>query len=109
MKDMLGQEVSSGDFFLIPGGNVRYGGLVLEFGIVLSMTEKRLKTLITRLDKIKLKPTTKTSTKVFKLPVNKSLFQVTHHDLGEQKLFYENPAILALQEAFTKHEAYNGR
>tara|TARA_B100000131_G_C17728018_1_gene455639 strand:- start:92 stop:418 length:327 start_codon:yes stop_codon:yes gene_type:complete len=108
MKDMLGQKISSGDFFLIPGGNVRYGGLVLEVGIVLSMTEKRLKTLITRFDKIKLKPTTKTSTKVFKLPVNTDLFD-EDTDLDEQELFYGNPAILALHQAFLNHEAHNGR
>ena len=108
MKDMLGQKISSGDFFLIPGGNVRYGGLVLEVGIVLSMTEKRLKTLITRFDKIKLKPTTKTSTNVSKLPVNPDLFYETD-DLNQQELFNGNTAILALQEAFTKHEAHNGR
>ena len=64
---MLERTISPGDFFLIPGGNVRYGGLVLEIGVVLDMTEKRMKTLITRFDKIKLKPTTKTSTKVFKI------------------------------------------
>ena len=67
MKDMLERIISPGDFFLIPGGNVRYGGLVLEIGVILDMTEKRMKTLITRFDKIKLKPTTKTSTKVFKI------------------------------------------
>jgi hypothetical protein len=67
MKDMLERTISPGDFFLIPGGNVRYGGLVLEIGIVLALTEKRMKTLITRFDKIKLKPTTKASTKVFKI------------------------------------------
>ena len=67
MRDMLERTISPGDFFLIPGGNVRYGGLVLEVGIVLATTEKRIKTLITRFDKIKLKPTTKTPTKVFKI------------------------------------------
>ena len=51
---MLERTISPGDFFLIPGGNVRYGGLVLEIGIVLALTEKRMKTLITRFDKIKL-------------------------------------------------------
>ena len=66
------------------------------------------KTLITRFDKIKLKPTTKTSTKVFKLPVNPDLFY-EKDDLNQQELFYGNTAILALQEAFTKHEAHNGR
>ena len=63
MKDMLGQNLSPGDMFLMPGGNARYGGLILEVGIILSMTEKRLKTLTTKFDKVKLRPTTKTSTK----------------------------------------------
>ena len=101
MKDMLGQEINAGDFFLIPGGNVRFGGLVLEIGVVVSMTEKRLKTLITRFDKIKIKPTTKTSTKVFKLPTNSELFYIAA-PLGEQEHFYSNPAVLALQEAYVK-------
>lgn len=64
MKDMLGQEISAGDIFLIPGGNVRYGGLVLEVGVILGKTEKRLKTLITRFDKIKCKPTNKSPQKI---------------------------------------------
>ena len=104
MKDMLGQNLNPGDFFLIPGGNVRYGGLVLEIGVILSMTEKRLKTLITKFDKIKLRPTTKTSTKVFKIPVNATFFH-KKSDIDEQELFYGNPAVLALYEAFTKSKA----
>ena len=73
MKDMIGQEISTGDIFIIPGGNVRFGGLVLEFGIVLSKTEKMLKTTVTRLDKIKLKPTNKTPRKVLKIDINSHL------------------------------------
>ena len=106
MKDMLGQELKPGEFFLIPGGNVRYGGLVLEIGIILSMTEKRLKTLITRFDKIKLKPTTKTSTKVFKLPVDSNLFY-ENKDLFEKEAFYGNPAVIALQEAYVEYGITN--
>ena len=101
MKDMLGQTIFPGDFFLIPGGNVRYGGLVLEIGIVLSMTEKRLKTLITRFDKIKLKPTTKSPVKIFKINTNKNLFLSTE-DLGEGEFFYSNEAVLALKTAYNK-------
>lgn len=73
MKDMIGQEILPGDIFIIPGGNVRFGGLVLEFGVVLSKTEKMLKTTVTRLDKIKLKPTNKTPRKVLKIDINSHL------------------------------------
>ena len=107
MKDMLGQNLSPGDMFLMPGGNPRYGGLILEVGIVLSMTEKRLKTLTTRFDKVKLRPTTKTSTKVFKLQIDKKNY--VHEDLGQLEVLYANEAILALQDAFMKHETHNGR
>tara|TARA_Y100000034_G_C6822199_1_gene370409 strand:- start:21 stop:323 length:303 start_codon:yes stop_codon:yes gene_type:complete len=93
MKDMLGRTIGPGDFFLIPGGNVRYGGLVLEIGIVLSMTEKRIKTLITRFDKIKLKPTTKTPTKVFK---------ISSADIDNVLV----PAMIELQAQFKLHEEY---
>ena len=34
MQDMIGQEIYPGDFFVMPGGNARYGGLVIEIGIV---------------------------------------------------------------------------
>ena len=106
MKDMLGQELNPGDYFLIPGGNVRYGGLVLEIGIILSMTEKRLKTLITRFDKIKLKPTTKTSTKVFKLPANSTSASFLIKNTKDH-FFFGNPAIVALQDAYLEYEADN--
>jgi hypothetical protein len=100
MKDMLGQNLNPGDMFLMPGGNPRYGGLILEIGIILSMTEKRLKTLTTRFDKVKLRPTTKTSTKVFKLQIDKNLY--INETLGELKILYSNEAVLALQYAYTK-------
>ena len=70
MKDMIGQELVSGDFFIMPSGNPRYGGLRLEIGIILSMTEKRLKTLTARFDKIEVKKTTKTSSKVLKINIS---------------------------------------
>jgi|SaaInlStandDraft_6_1057023.scaffolds.fasta_scaffold48348_4 hypothetical protein len=89
MKDMLGASINPGDFFIIPGGNVRYGGLVLEVGIVLSMTEKRLKTLITRFDKIKAKPTNKTSKKVLKVSPNEP--------------FMNQPAVIHLQGLYKEY------
>ncbi len=73
MRDIINQIVSPGDFFLIPGGNARYGGLTIEVGVVLSMTEKRLKTLIIRFDKTKLKPITKTPKKILKIELTESL------------------------------------
>lgn len=73
---MINQDIAPGDLFIVPGGNVRFGGLVLEVGIVLSATEKRLKTLITRFDKPKVKPTNKTPSKLLKvLPNNQYLDQ----------------------------------
>ncbi len=99
MKDMIGQPLKPGDMFLMPGGNPRYGGLILEIGIILSMTEKRLKTITTKLSKIQLKRTTKTPSKVFKLQLNKDLFLSTEN-LGELELIYSNEAVLALQDAF---------
>ena len=101
MKDMIGQTLNVGDIFIIPGGNARYGGLVLEAGIILSFTEKRLKALVTRLDKINLKPTTKTPAKVFKLNLNKDNF-LNNENLGELELLYNHKALVALQESFTK-------
>jgi len=97
---MLERTIAPGDFFLIPGGNVRYGGLVLEIGIVLSLTEKRMKTLITRFDKIKLKPTTKTSVKVFKI----SPAEIINN--AESAILV--PAIVELQNAFTAYKTHNG-
>jgi hypothetical protein len=73
MKDMIEQEINPGDFFLLPGGNARYGGLVLEIGVVLSHGNKMMKTLITRFDKIKPKPTNKTSVKVLKIELTEEL------------------------------------
>ena len=67
MKDMLGQNLNPGDLFLMPGGNARFGGLILEVGIILSMTDKRLKTLVTRFDKIKTRNCSKTPQKVLKV------------------------------------------
>ena len=99
---MIGQTLNPGDIFLMPGGNPRYGGLILEIGIILSMTEKRLKTITTKLSKIQLKRTTKTSTKVFKLTFNKDLFLSTE-DLGELELLYSNEAVLALRDAFNSN------
>lgn len=64
---MLGEEISPGDLFLIPGGNARFGGLVIEVGVVLSNTEKMLKTLVSRFDKVKCKPLNKTPRKVLKI------------------------------------------
>jgi len=98
MKDMIGQTLNPGDMFLMPGGNPRYGGLVLEIGIILSMTEKRLKVLTTRFDKIKPKTTTKTPTKVFKIQIDKDIY--INEDLGELEVLYGNEAILALQHAY---------
>ena len=73
MKDMIEQEINPGDFFIMPGGNARYGGLVLEVGIVLSHGAKMMKTLITRFDKVKAKPTNKTSKKVLKIQLTDEL------------------------------------
>lgn len=75
MLDMIQQEILPGDIFVIPGGNVRFGGLVLEVGIVLSNTEKMLKTFTTRLDKVKLKPTNKTPRKVLKIQQTAELLE----------------------------------
>jgi hypothetical protein len=105
MKDMLGQDLNPGDMFLMPGGNARYGGLVLEIGIILSMTEKRLKSLTTRFDKIKVKPTTKTPIKVFKLQIDQELY--VHENFGNLKNLYNDEAVLALRHAYIKHKNNN--
>ena len=94
MKDMIGQPLKPGDIFLMPGGNPRYGGLTLEIGIILAMTEKRLKTITTKFSKIQLKHTTKTSTKVFKLNFSNNA------GFSELEPLYNNEAVLALQRAF---------
>lgn len=75
MKDMLDQEINPGDLFLMPGGNARFGGLVLEVGIVLSMTDKRLKTLVTRFDKIKTRNCSKTPQKILKINFDSSILE----------------------------------
>jgi len=66
MKDSLGRTISIGDIFLIPGGNPRYGGLHLEIGIIEAITEKRIKTIVTKLagDKHAFKKSSRTSTKI---------------------------------------------
>lgn len=86
MLDMIGQNLDPGDLFLIPGGNPRFGGLILEIGIILSKTEKRLKTLTTKFDKINLKSATKTSAKVLKIHLNETLIN--------------HPAVLTLREHY---------
>lgn len=73
MQDMIGQQLTPGDFFLMPGGNPRYGGLVIEIGIVLSLGNKMMKTLVTRFDKIKAKPTNKTSKKVLRINLTEDM------------------------------------
>lgn len=88
MQDMIGQELNPGDFFLIPGGNPRYGGLVIEIGIILSPGNKMMKTLITRFDKVKTKPTNKTSKKVLKINLTEDM--------------KKTEAVLKLQEYYEK-------
>ena len=85
MKDMIGQELSPGDLFVMPAGNPRYGGLRLEIGIIMSMTEKRLKTITNRLDKNDIKKTTKTPLKVLKI------------NMYSNQLFYNNESVAALK------------
>lgn len=64
MRDTINQIITPGSFFLMPDGNPRYGGLKLKLGVVLSMTEKRCKCLISELNQYKPKPTTKTPQKL---------------------------------------------
>ena len=64
MRDTINQIITPGSFFLMPDGNPRYGGLKIKLGVVLSMTEKRCKCLITELNEYKPKPTTKTPQKL---------------------------------------------
>lgn len=64
MKDCINQIIEPGSFFLMPDGNPRYGGLKIKLGVVLSMTEKRCKCLISELSQYKPKPTTKTPQKL---------------------------------------------
>jgi hypothetical protein len=77
-KDMIGQELSSGDYFIIPGGNARYGGLILEVGIIVFLPEhgkKMLKVITTRWDKIKPLPKNKTPQKVLKIDLTQDMKQ----------------------------------
>ena len=87
MLDMIGQEVQPGDYFLTPGGNARYGGLILEVGIVLSMTDKRLKVAISKFDKATLRRTTKTSTKILLVT-------------NQTQAFTSNDSVIALQKLY---------
>ena len=96
MKDMLGEDVKPGDFFLIPGGNARFGGLVIEVGIILSNTQKMLKTYVTRFDKIKCKPVNKTPRKVLKVT-------------NPTETFLENEAVKQLMKMYQEHEEFNNR
>ena len=73
MKDMIGQDLNPGDFFLMSGGNPRYGGLVIEIGIVLSLGNKMMRTLVSRFDKVKAKPTNKTSKKVLRIDLTENM------------------------------------
>lgn len=88
MKDMIGQDLNPGDFFLMPGGNPRYGGLVIEIGIVLSLGNKMMRTLVSRFDKVKAKPTNKTSKKVLRIDLTENM--------------KKNEAVLKLQEYYEK-------
>ena len=73
MRDQINQIIEPGSFFLIPDGNPRYGGLKLKLGVVMHMTEKRCRTLITEINTYKPKPTTKTPSKL--LVVNTDIFE----------------------------------
>ena len=88
MKDMIGDELNSGDLFLIPGGNPRFGGLVIEVGIILSKTEKMLKTYVTKFDKIKCRPLNKTPRKVLKITQPSETF-LQHQAIKELTKIYE--------------------
>lgn len=87
MQDMIGQELNPGDCFIVPGGNPRYGGLVIEVGIILSNGNKMMKTLITRFDKITPKPTNKTSKKVLKIILTEEMQK--HEAVIKLKELYE--------------------
>ena len=96
MKDMLGEDIKPGDFFLIPGGNARFGGLVIEVGIILSNTQKMLKTYVTRFDKIKCKPVNKTPRKVLKVT-------------NPTETFFQNESVKELMKMYQEHEKFNNR
>jgi len=94
MKDMLGQEIVPGDIFTIAGGNARFGGLTIEVGIVISNTQKMLKTYTTKFDKIKLKPTNKTPRKVLKIET-------------PSEIFLKTDAVQLLLKTYQKHVDFN--
>ena len=94
MKDMLGQDITPGDIFTIAGGNARFGGLVIEVGIVLSTTQKMLKTYVTRFDKVKLKPMNKTARKVLKVT-------------NPSEIFRKNESVQALLKIYQEHVNFN--
>lgn len=64
MRDTINQIIEPGSFFVMPDGNPRYGGLKIKLGVVLSMTEKRCKCLISELGQYKPRATTKTPQKL---------------------------------------------
>ena len=96
MQDMLGEDISAGDLFLIPGGNARFGGLVIEVGIVLSTTQKMLKTYVSRLDKIKCKPINKTPRKVLKVT-------------NPSQNFLQNQSVKELLKKYEAHQEFNNK
>ena len=70
--DTTGSVLHSGDIFIFPAGSPRYGGLRFDIGIVVSETEKRLKTISTKLvhkdgKKAKHTVTTRTGSKLLKI------------------------------------------
>lgn len=71
MRDCLNQIIEPGSFFLMPDGNPRYGGLKIKLGVVLSMTEKRCKCLISELKDYKPRATTKTPQKLLIIDTKK--------------------------------------
>ena len=96
MQDMLGESISAGDLFLIPGGNARFGGLVIEVGIVLSTTQKMLKTYVSRFDKIKCKPINKTPRKVLKVT-------------NPSQNFLQNESVKELLKKYETHREFNNK
>jgi hypothetical protein len=69
-NDYLGSQLQNGDIFLIPAGSPRYGGLRFDIGIIVSQTEKRLKTITTKLktDKARsFKLSSRTGAKILKV------------------------------------------
>tara|TARA_R100000458_G_C8029186_1_gene85444 strand:- start:124 stop:438 length:315 start_codon:yes stop_codon:yes gene_type:complete len=70
--DVTGKILHPGDIFIFPAGSPRYGGLRFDIGIVVSETDKRLKTISTKLvskdgKKAKHTITTRTGSKLLKI------------------------------------------